>query len=208
VQRSRILFSLVVALFLSTVALADPIPVTMTLLYTGSNNSGGVFTYPYYFSINGGAATPLMCDSFTNHVSVGETWTADVTGLLSGKGLYGNKILDYKAAGILFLEVVSGKISANDGNWAVWNLFTSGITNDPAVLALDLSALAQAKTAKASYFKGLVLYTPVGASPGRGPQEYIGFGNPMATPEPGTLLMLGTGLVGIGGMMRRKLLRS
>jgi len=180
----------------------------MTLLGVGTNNSGGYYTYPYYFSINGGKATALMCDSFTNHVSIGESWSAHVSGLLSGKGLYGNQLTDYKAAGIIFMGVMSGKISATTGNWAVWNLFTSGITTNAAVLALDKSALASAQYTSSSYFKGLVLYTPVGATPGHGPQEYIGYRTPLATPEPGTMMMLGTGLIGIAGLMRRKLSRS
>ena len=207
-HRSRFLLSLVVALFLSAVASADSVPVTMTLLGTGTNNSGGYYTYPYYFSINGGKATPLMCDSFTNHVSIGDSWSAHVTGLLSGKGLFGNQLTDYKAAGIIFMSVMSGKVSATTGNWAVWNLFTPGITADAAVLALDQSALASAKYTPASSFRGLVLYTPVGATPGHGPQEYIGYGPGLSTPEPGTMMMLGTGLIGIAGLMRRKLSRS
>jgi len=208
VQRSRFLLSLVVALFLTTAALADSAPVNLTLLYTGPNNSGGYYTYPYYFSINSGEATPMMCDSFTNHVSVGESWAANVTGLLSGKGMYGKQFIDYKAAGIIFLGVTSGKISATTGNWAVWNLFDPGVTTDSAALALDKNAIFLAKHTPSSALKGLVLYTPVGASPGQGPQEYIGYGRTLTTPEPGTMMMIGTGLVSIAGLMRRKLSRG
>ena len=74
--------------------------------------------------------------------------------------------------------------------------------------SLDASAIAQAKVTNTSYFKGLVPYTPVGASVGHGPQEYIGYRSPMTAPESGTLLLLGTGLVGIAGMMRRKMSRG
>jgi hypothetical protein len=48
----------------------------------------------------------------------------------------------------------------------------------------------------------------VGATPGHGPQEYIGYRTGLTTPEPGTMLMLGTVLIGIAGVMRRKLLRG
>jgi len=206
VLHSRFLLTLVVAASFSTLASANSATINMTFLYPGANNSGGYYTYPYYFSINGGKATPMMCDSFTNHISSGENWNANVTGLLSGKGLFGKNNLDYKAAGIIFLGVVNGSISATNGNWAVWNLFDKGITSDSAVTTIDTSALSAARHAPSSEFRGLALYTPVGGSPGHGPQEFIGFRTPMAAPEPGTLGLLATGLFGIAGLVRRKML--
>lgn len=179
----------------------------MTYLHPGKNHFNGAYTYPYYFSINGGSATLLMCDAFANHVKAGESWTANVTGLVSGKGLFGNERLDYKAAGLIFLGVLSGSINANIGNWAVWNLFDHGVTSNSTVLALDAKELSLATTAPARDFKGLVLYTPIGASPGSGPQEYIGFNSAFVTPEPPTLTLLGTGFLGIAGLIRRKVAR-
>lgn len=209
VSRNRLLLALVVALFVSSLAFANSTTVNMTYLHPGTNVYGGFYTYPYYFSVNGGSPTPMMCDAFNNHVSPGQSWTAHVSGLLQGKGLFGKDILDYKAAGIIFLSVMNGTIDAKIGNWAVWNLFTKGITKNAAVLALDQYALALAQHTPASAFKGLVLYTPIGASPGHGPQEFIGYNTrALAAPEPGSLMLFSTGLLGVAGMLRRKFLRS
>src|SRR5260221_14421256 len=102
----------------------------MTFLYPGTNVSGGYYTYPYYFSINSGKATPMMCDSFNNHITAGESWNVKVSGLLSGKGLFGKDIRGYKAAGIIFLGGMNGTIDGKVGKVAVWKRFFKGITKE------------------------------------------------------------------------------
>src|ERR1700730_1202872 len=104
--------------------------VSMKLTGVGSNNAGGAYTYPYYFSINGGAPVGLICDTFDNQVIVGETWQANVTSLLSGKGLFGNQLLDYKAAGLIFKSILNGTLGINVGNYAIWGLFSTNAQNN------------------------------------------------------------------------------
>ncbi len=189
-------------------ALADSI-VNMKLTGTGGNHVNSIQTYPYYFSINGGAPVSLICDSYDNEVVIGETWKATVTGLLSGTGLFGDKLLDYKAAGLIFKSILNGTLSANAGNYAIWGLFSTNAQNtsffqSSGVLGIEKTYLTLAASAKNSAFSGLVLYTPIAGTQSHGglAQEYIGYS---PVPEPGALTLLGTGLIVLAGLVRRKL---
>jgi hypothetical protein len=186
--------------------------VTMQLTSVGGNNAGGVYTYPYNFSINGAASVPLICDTYDNEVVVGETWKANVTSLLSGKGLFGNQLLDYKAAGLIFKSILNGTLSANAGNFAIWGLFSTNAQNNSyfqssGAAGIESQYLAMAGTAKNSAFNGLVLYTPIPGTQSWGgtAQEYIGYA---PVPEPGSLALFGTGLLSLSGLIRKKLARS
>jgi hypothetical protein len=183
--------------------------VNMQLTGVGGNNAGGVYTYPYYFSINGNTPVSLICDSYDNSVIIGESWKANVTSLLSGQGLFGNQLLDYKAAGFIFKSILNGTLSPNVGNYAIWGLFSANAQNSTyfqssGAGAIDAQYLALASTAKNSAFNGLILYTPIAGTQswGNTPQEYIGYS---PVPEPGTLALFGTGLLSLSGVIRRKL---
>jgi hypothetical protein len=199
-----VLLVLLASLLLSSAALADS--VNLTLIGPGGNNGGGVYTYPYNFSINGGPSTPLICDTFDNDVISGEHWTANVNGLLSGNGLFGNNVLDYKAAGLIFEGILAKTVNPTVGNWAIWGLFSSNAASNPyffgsGAALLDAQYLLTAAVTSDSAFNGLVLYTPVSGTQSWGgtPQEYIGL---VSTPEPGELSLIMTTLVfGLAGII-------
>ena len=183
--------------------------VSMKLTGVGGNSAGGVYTYPYYFSINGGKPVALICDSYDNEVVVGETWTAYKSSLLSGKGMFGNELLDYKAAGLIFKSILDGKLNVNVGNYAIWGLFSTKVWSNSffessGAEGIEKAYLTCARTAPNSAFNGLFLYTPIPGTQSWGgtAQEYIGYS---PVPEPGSLVLFGTGLISLAGIVRRKI---
>jgi hypothetical protein len=210
-RRFTIFLVFFASLLFSSAALADS--VTLKLTGTGGNNGGGVYTYPYNFSINGGPSTPLICDTFDNEVISGEHWTAIVSPLMSGNGIFGNDPLTqnkYEAAGLIFEDILLNKVNPTAGNWAIWGLFSSNAANNPYFkgiggAGLDTQYLAAATNpSNTAGLDGLVLYTPVAGTQSWGgtPQEYIGR---CSVPEPGELgLIIATLVFGVGGFVCRK----
>jgi hypothetical protein len=143
----------------------------------------------------------LVCWSDFNSVPTGQLYNIYSIANVPVPGPFNETLTSYKE-----IAYLGGLLLANPGNAdiqvAVW--LAAGLYNGdlPHTAAAD-AYLAQAVDAVVNHgydAVGAVFYIPVDGAKGQGPQPLVGF-----VPEPGSLILLGTGLVSAAGAIRRKL---
>jgi hypothetical protein len=209
----------------STPAKADSVQLVGVAGYTSA--SGSVYTAPYALSdssILGGADISVICDSYNNEVSINEIWAGTThafssIGAVSG-GLFSSTFgatAKYDEAVILYSQFMAGPLNSTTSNaysYATWKLFDPTATAYNFVSDYNASGAAailagySASEAATFNFTGYELITPTtGDSGSNPPQEYVydDFAVVTSTPEPGSLLLFGSGMLGLAGFLRRKL---
>ena len=191
-------------LALSLSAYAGPV----SMVFIGFQPGGWQVGYPYYVTINGGPAADLMCDDWVHGGLPGDMWQANATNLATADLTYlrfntlPNALTLYDEAGWLLLQTTVTPYSQwMDINYAVWHIFDSSVTLSPNAQAWLTNAQQEAQNGFPGVnFARVEIYTPINQydpNPNN-PQEFL-----QVVPEPGTMMLL---LTGLAGAITRKLL--
>jgi PEP-CTERM motif len=189
---SKRILLLLAILTLSLAASATTVDMQFNGAVGGSYN--GVYTYPYNVSVDGQDQL-LMCVGFNEHIVDGETWKASVESIV---GTHDQEL----AWLFLQAEQTSDFGVKAEINAAAWALNEGSPELDEAAQFWLSQATSQSFTD--GEFQNVVKYMPIDGTQswqGEMPQEFLG---DAPVPEPSTLMMLGTGVLGVAGFVRRK----
>ncbi len=178
----------------------------------GGPADAGVLVYPYQITVSGSTTIPngsyfTACDSYYNHLSIGESWQANINTMNTVQhAKFGSDAVQYEAAAWLIskMEGNDDAQQVGDLNFALWNLFedvshTAGYT---AGAAEDYKEALNPHNLANIHVRQIVIFTPTDLTPD-GPQELIAYLPSAPTPEPGSLALFGTGISSLGFALRR-----
>lgn len=198
---------------------------TLSLASTGGASAGGEQIYPYNMSVNGSSSTlAMMCLDANRSIQQGEVWNVTQNSIPTGNS---TTAIDYRALALIFANIQTGAhgISAADYQFAAWSIFDPAITSSSAYTptAAIVAATALADAAKPGFnfnYTPFSYYAPTSDTTGwtNGiPQEFMTGTpdgpnvpklGPSPVPEPSSLMMFGTGLLGAASMVRRRIKRA